>query len=237
MPDFAQRSFQKELLDEDNIPFEALQQNLRELEFINVWLGGHAVTVAGLSQLMKDRTMTYTLLDVGSGGGDTLRFIARWAKRKGLKVRLIGLDYKQEAIDYARVQSSAYPTIEFVLSDYRDLDQLPVRPDILISSLFCHHLDDDQMMEYVGLIARNARLGFVINDLHRHRLAYYSIKWLAALFSRSYLLKNDAPLSVWRGFSKKDLEGYFRQAALQGVQTTWKWAFRWLVVGRNHPVR
>ena len=231
MPNFSKRSFQNELLDRDDIPFADLERNLVELDFINTWLGGHALTILGLAQLMSDKSKTYTILDVGSGGGDTLRYVARWATKKNLKTNLIGLDYKNEAISLAQNSSKAFPNISFVQSDYRDLPTLEVKPDIIISSLFCHHLNDEELVDYLRLISQNAEIGFVINDLHRNHLAYYSIKWLTKLFSKSYLVKNDAPLSVWRGFSREDWLSYFKKAGIKNHQLKWKWAFRWLIVG------
>jgi hypothetical protein len=78
----------------------------------------------------------------------------------------------------------------------------------------------------------NAGLGFFINDLHRHFLAYYSIKILTGLFSKSYLVKNDAPLSVQRGFIKKEWEDLMHKSAIDNYSIQWKWAFRWLITGR-----
>jgi hypothetical protein len=77
-----------------------------------------------------------------------------------------------------------------------------------------------------------ARLGIVINDLHRHRLAYYSIKWLTTLFSRSSMVKNDAPLSVLRSFSKADWERILDGAGIERYRIRWFWAFRWQVIVR-----
>ncbi len=75
-----------------------------------------------------------------------------------------------------------------------------------------------------------ARTGFFINDLHRHPLAYYSIRWLTGLFSRSYLVKNDAPLSVRRGFSRSELKSLLEAAGITNYSIRWRWAFRWLVI-------
>ena len=76
---------------------------------------------------------------------------------------------------------------------------------------------------------QNSRIGFFINDLHRHAIAYYAIKILTKLFSKSYLVKNDAPLSVQRGFKRKDWEQLFAKAGIENFQCKWRWAFRWLV--------
>ena len=219
-------------MDQDNIPFPDLERNLLELDFINTYLGGHAVTILGLKKLMSDPAKTYTILDIGSGGGDTLRYVAKWALKNSVKTRLIGLDYKKEAIEFASLKSLAFPNISFVLSDYKDMAKLEVKPDIIISSLFCHHLNDEELINYLRLINENAWIGFVINDLHRNPFAHYSIKWLTQLFSSSYLVKNDAPLSVMRGFSREELFSYFNQAGVIMPEIKWKWAFRWLIVNK-----
>ena len=87
---------------------------------------------------------------------------------------------------------------------------------------------------------QRSAVGFFINDLHRHPFAYYSIKWLTKLFSKSYLVKNDAPLSVLRGFKKKELEMFNfqcsppdRRAGILNARLKWKWAFRWLLIGTH----
>ena len=80
---------------------------------------------------------------------------------------------------------------------------------------------------------KNAILGFFINDLHRHTLAYYSIKWLSSLFSKSYLVKNDAPLSVARGFTKNEWEQIFKSSGIANFAINWKWAFRHLIICKH----
>ncbi|MBS1567088.1 MAG: SAM-dependent methyltransferase, partial [Bacteroidetes bacterium] len=101
---------------------------------------------------------------------------------------------------------------------------------IIFSSLFCHHFTDEELHDMLPWMQCNALAGFFINDLHRHPLAYYSIKWLTAAFSRSYLVKNDAPLSVRRGFVKNEWQSILRQAGMNRYRLQWKWAFRWLLV-------
>jgi hypothetical protein len=104
-------------------------------------------------------------------------------------------------------------------------------PDIIFSSLFCHHFTNEELERQLQWMQRHARVGFFVNDLHRHPLAYYSIKWLTAIFSKSYLVKNDAPLSVLRGFSRKEWQQLLNNAGIVNFSVSWKWAFRWLVTG------
>jgi hypothetical protein len=82
-------------------------------------------------------------------------------------------------------------------------------------------------------LRNNSRMGFFINDLHRHWLAYYLIKHITKWFSRSYLVKNDAALSVARSFRKQEWKEIFSRSGLEAPGIEWKWAFRWLVTYFN----
>ncbi len=227
------RSDTKELLDNDDIPKLDLYQNLKELNFINTWLGGLNVTLKGFNQFNFEKDKAYTLIDIGCGGGDNLIIIAKWARKNGLTFNLIGVDLKEDCITYASQHCKNYKEISFINSDYRDLPNLNIEFDIALACLFTHHLKSSEISNLLIWCNTNAKLGFIINDLHRHFLAYFSIAWLTAIFSKSYLVKNDAKLSVARGFIKADWEQILLQSniAKQKVKIKWAWAFRWLVVG------
>ncbi len=230
MPSFKQRSYQKELLDRNDIPFKDIKRNMKELDFINRNLGGHDITLDGIVALIQDNAIfnkRLTIVEIGCGGGDNLRAIKEWAAYIKLPVQLTGIDINQECIAYAR-QQQRNEGIQFILSDYR-LVQLTLKPDIVFSSLFCHHFTDEELIEQLQWMEEASKIGFFINDLHRHPLAYYSIKILSAIFSRSYLVKNDAPLSVRRGFKRSDWQALFSKANISNYQCQWRWAFRWLV--------
>ncbi len=234
MPDkFTQRSYQAELLDAPNIPKELLFQNLRELDFINKTLGGHSITIAGIKQLVIDKSKTYQIVDIGCGGGDAMKYIANWARTNNYKVKLIGVDMNADAIEYMNTNCKDYLEISGVVSDYRDFLKANPTIDIVHCSLFCHHLKDEELIELFSFMKQYAKVGFVINDLERNRIAYNSIKVLTRLFNGSSLVKNDAPLSVLRGFKKEELENLFGNAGVENVSIKWKWAFRYLVVCKN----
>lgn len=231
MIDLRHRSTEPELLDGPDIPREALFQNLRELEVINRLLGGHRITLDGLSRLMTDRTKTYKIVDLGSGGGDTLRVVSKWADKHGFSVELTGIDYNADCIDYARQNSAGFSNIRFIHGDFRKV--LPTDSDILMNALFCHHLDDSELVDLFRLMSSNARVGFIINDLQRYWFAYYSIKILTRLLNGSYLVQNDAPLSVARSFHRQELLALLIKAGISNAKVEWKWAFRWLGTGHN----
>lgn len=231
MPDFKNRSYQKELLDGSNLSFRDIQLNMRELDLINKKLGGHAVTLKGLENLIKRQTNhshKIFIVEIGCGGGDNLRAIKSWAGKKNITVQLLGVDINAACVEFAKAEASN-KGIDFMCSDYRHAS-LNFKPDIIFSSLFCHHFTNEELISQWQWMEQNAREGFFINDLHRHRIAYYSIKFLTRLFSKSYLVKNDAPLSVQRGFTKNELEKLLRLAGIWDYKIQWRWAFRWLVI-------
>ncbi|MDB5196371.1 MAG: methyltransferase protein [Flaviaesturariibacter sp.] len=230
MPDFRHRSTQKELLDRADIPFADIRSNMQELDIINSRLGGHAITLHGIKAFLRKEGQNAILhvVEIGCGGGDNLRAIKNWAEKNNRSIHFTGIDINPECVAFAK-QQKANRDIEFLCSDYRDaIFSQPA--DLIFSSLFCHHFTNEEMVLQMQWMKKNSRLGFFINDLHRHPIAYNSIKFLTQLFSKSYLVKNDAPLSVLRGFKQRELKLLLQKAGISNAHIYWRWAFRWLVI-------
>ena len=227
MMNFKRRSYQKELLDNDAIPFADIQQNMDELEVINGWLGGHRITLKGFNLLRNGKEELH-VCEIGCGGGDNLQAIYKWCKKLNIQVTFTGIDIKEECITYAREKQALPLCTNWICSDYRDVN-FTTKPDIVFSSLFCHHFTDDELLQQLQWMQHQSAVGFFINDLQRNPLAYHSIKLLTRLFSKSYLVKNDAPLSVKRGFTKVEWKDIFTQAHISTYHIEWQWAFRYLI--------
>jgi 2-polyprenyl-3-methyl-5-hydroxy-6-metoxy-1,4-benzoquinol methylase len=225
-----QRSNTKELLDGDHIPFAAILVNMQELNTINTLLGGHAITLEGF-MVLAGRKKAVHICEIGCGGGDNLVAIVKYARTNNINLHLTGIDIKPECIEVARGKDLLH-NAELIVSDYQTVS-FATKPDIIFSSLFCHHFSHSQLIEQVQWMKENAAIGFFINDLQRNWLAYHSIKILTQLFSSSYLVKHDAPLSVARGFHKKEWMGIFIDANIDRYTIQWKWAFRYLIVVKN----
>jgi SAM-dependent methyltransferase len=228
-----QRSHQKELLDEEDIPAADLFQNLRELDRINTLLGGYNITFSALKKVVQPQK-SYILIDIGCGGGDTLKHIKKWRDHQQKDIQLIGIDLKPVCIEYATRQDSA-ADIQFICDDYRNMFRHVPHIDIIHACLFCHHLNESQLIELVHF-AREKKITLIINDLERNTFAYFAIKLLTAVFSKSYLVKNDAPLSVARGFTKKEWLALLQKAGAAHFSVKNKWAFRHeiIVYGSNN---
>lgn len=225
---FKTRSYQKELLDGEGIPFGDIAQTMRELNTINTLLGGHSITLEGFKQLAKDKK-EITVCEIGCGGGDNLVAIVTYCAANQIKVHCIGIDYNNECIVFAKQNEYLKANTNFIFSDYSTV-HFENKPDIIFSSLFCHHFTDEALVFQLNWMKENAEKGFFINDLQRHWLAYYLIKILTNVFSKSYLVKNDACLSVARGFIKSDWKNFFSKSGIENYKIKWKWAFRYLII-------
>ena len=228
---FLERSYKKELLDDPNIPFEDIRLNMQELNTINRLLGGHGITISGFKQILGKKK-SITICEIGCGGGDNLAAIVKYCIKQHIEVNCIGIDLKSSCIEFAKHNPLLQKNTSWIISDF-SLVKFKNKPDIIFSSLFCHHFTDLELIEQLKWMQENSLAGFFINDLHRNMIAYYSIKWLTQLFSSSYLVKNDAPLSVARGFKLMDWKNIGEAAQIKRIYIHWKWAFRYLLICKN----
>lgn len=230
---FKKRSEDKELLDADDISLRDIISTMHELSVINTYLGGHSITCRGIAHFLQraPKEQPLAVAEIGCGGGDNLRTISNFLRRLDRPVALTGIDLKPECIKYAR-RKSIIP-ISWVASDYRKVTWANDRPDVIFSSLFCHHFTDAELTQQLIWLKDNSKMGFFINDLHRHPLAYYSIKLITRIFSQSRLVRNDAAVSVSRGFRKQEWVKIFADAGIKNYTIKWQWAFRYLICVDN----
>lgn len=231
---YARRSQKPELMDDFEVDGFIIEQTLRELEIINKWLGGNYVTIHAIDKLIgKDRDKTWRIIDLGCGGGEMLKLIALWARKRSIRVELIGIDANQHVVNYAEKNTSEFPEISFITGNVLSEDVMPMAADIITATLFTHHFSDKDLIWLFQRAKKCASVGLAINDLHRHWFAYRSINMLTALFSKSPLVKNDAGLSVLRAFKKRELTDILQAAGINKYSIKWQWAFRWQVITRS----
>ncbi|MFZ1229684.1 MAG: methyltransferase domain-containing protein, partial [Saprospiraceae bacterium] len=193
-------------------------------------LGGHKVSVDGLNSIIKSATVEKLhIVDIGCGGGDSLRAFEKWSEKSGVDLKLSGIDLKKDCIDFCRNHAQEYSEIQFYCDDYRNISHQIQDADIVHAALFCHHLTENEIVELIRFCSEH-NLILLINDLERNMIAYYSIKVLTKLFSNSYLVRNDAPLSVLRGFKKKEWIKMINKSGAENYIIKNKWAFRHLLI-------
>jgi 2-polyprenyl-3-methyl-5-hydroxy-6-metoxy-1,4-benzoquinol methylase len=227
---FKSRSTEKEHLDNSSITTMDLYQNLSELDIINKRLGGYNASIKGLADILKSKKEIRTILDIGFGGGDFIKQLSEFSDKINHKLFFYGVDLKSDCVKYAEENLFAFNNKKLICSDYRTISkELLQQIDVIHCSLFLHHLADEEIISLFQFGKSNKCI-ILANDLHRNWLAYYSIKFLTSLFSKSWLVKNDAPLSVKRGFKKSELILLIEKAGFKNYSVTWSWAFRYILI-------
>ena len=228
----AKRSYVPELMDVEEVDEREFAACLRDIARINAATNAHAPTLAWLASRWARRSATdapYRVLDVGCGYGDTLRAIARFARKRDVRVELVGIDLNPWAARAARSVTPIRDRITYVTADAFAYDGGPY--DAVISSLFTHHLDDDQAVRFLRWMDANARDGWFVNDLHRHVVPFAFIAFVTRALRLHRFVRNDAPLSVARAFRRADWNALLERAHLTGArpQIRWQPLFRYCV--------
>ena len=229
--DTTYRSKDIEIMDDLDMSGELLIKTLDQIAGINKWLGGNGLTIDGIKTILKTQSKdkTISIIDLGCGNGDMLREVAEFGKKNGYKIELLGLDANQTTIDYAIQLSADYPEITYRKEDVLSKEFETHSYDIALCTLFLHHFEDTVALSFIQTLVKNAKIGVVINDLHRHRLAYYLFKILTLVINND-MVKTDGLISILRGFKRKDLERFSKKINYKST-ITWRWAFRyqWII--------
>jgi len=228
--DFGRRASPRELpeLMDGECSYEDFRDCLRSLENVNRWLLGYRPTLTWLDRLPPGVSEPIHIVDVGSGGGDYLRQIARWATRRGVPVQLTGIDLNPFA---ARAASESTPKelgITWVTCDA--LGYRPEKPiDIIVSSLLTHHLEDEEIVRLLGWMEATAQVGWFINDLERAEWTSRMFVWVRW----HPIVRHDGPVSFQRAFRQQDWLRLLAAADLpEDAVTVERWRPGRLCVGR-----
>ena len=229
---FHERNALEEQMDDLEVRGSVVDRTLKELDTINKWLGGNQVTILGLEKLLGNcsEISDLSITDLGCGSGRMLQLIREWGIRQKIDLSLLGVDANEYIAAYAAENSTVYPEITVCKANIFDSDFQQQEFDVITSTLFTHHFDRSQLVELISTWIRQCNYGVVINDLHRHWLAYYSIKSITSVFSKSEMVRQDAPVSVLRGFVKSDWVRLMKDCGIKEYYLSWHWAFRWLLV-------
>lgn len=209
--DFTRRNHLSELMDEP-CSYAEFRDCLRDLVRVNRTVLSYRPTLKWLEHFAPSGRRPLHIVDVGCGAGDMLRRIHRWARQKRIAVRLTGIDQNPYAAKAAQ-EFGSRDSIEWITADA--LSYVPdVNADLIISSLFTHHLPDPGIVEFLQWMERTAQRGWFINDLHRSRNSYYVFKLLALGMRWHHFVQHDGPVSIRRSFSHDDWQCYLRESGL-----------------------
>ena len=160
-----------------------------------------------------------------------LRYIAEFGDLKGYKLKLIGIDANAFTIKHAKKLSKHYPNITYQCEDIFNKQFSELKYDILLCTLTLHHFKEDDIMNLVSTFYSNSKIGIVINDLQRSRIAYRLFQTISFLFRLNKMSREDGLISILRGFKEEELRTFSNQLKLKTYTLQWKWAFRyqWII--------
>lgn len=220
---------ENEIMDNYNLQRGELEKILLDLDRVNKWLGGRKITINGIKKIISENSPqgTIKILDVGCGNGNMLREIAEFGKRNNLDLELVGIDVNKYAIEIAQKLAVNYPNISFKALNVFSGEFEEMKSDLVLCTLTLHHFNDKEIPYLLKLFLNNARLGVVINDLQRSKIAYYLFQGFSAVFIKNEIARKDGLTSILRGFKRKDLLKYSEGLSVESQEINTRWAFRY----------
>lgn len=197
MKALAARARQGEQMDDPSLDPATYAAAIGDLAKVNGLLMVARPTIAFLRRALAGRR-TFRLLDVGYGQGDMLRRIARWAGRQGLAAELVGVDLNPRSLPAAQETTPRCLPIEYRTGDYAQMEGGDW--DFVVSSSVAHHMADGELHAFLRFMEAEARIGWMVNDIHRHALAYLAFPVLARLMGWHPMVREDGLLSIRRAF-------------------------------------
>ena len=223
------RKLTPELMDDPTLDPVTLQSALKDVTLVNKWLGGEHITVEGIRYFInKFPQEKYKIVDLGCGDGAMLRKIANHMRAQRIQVELVGLDLNEKSLDLARQQSKDYPEIVYKKQDILQLESTSFQCDIIISVLTMHHFTNDEILIFLKQFLKLSKLGVVINDLHRSKIAHILFKGFSTVFMKTHIARHDGLISIERAFSKNELLMFTSKLKVASFKLNWRWAFRYL---------
>lgn len=225
------RLYEEELLDAGAGTDEDVLDNLSDLRRVNRYLGGGRAVARALSPLIEDRSAHHrSLLDVGTGSADIPLGIAQELKSRGVELSLTGLDLSDRILRLLRSRLKINGQISLVRGDALMLPFADSSFDFVTASLFLHHFREDDVVRLLREFGRVARRAVIVNDLVRDLVPYYFTRLAGPLLAKSFLTRNDGPVSVLRGFTTEEMAKMARRAGLAQYKVRRLFPYRLILV-------
>jgi len=215
---FKQRSHRLEYIDTGNYTAAEYEDCIGELRFVNRWMGdAHSLKVTVLREIEAQRLASFSILDVGAGSGELLRVAATWARQTKRQFSGVGLELNERMAESILEESERFDEITSVRGDALRLPFDDAQFDYVISSLFTHHLLDEQVVQVLREMSRVAKRRIFIIDLHRHPVPYFLYTTLGKLVLHNRLVRHDGALSILRGFKSEEFLELAQRAGLRDI--------------------
>ena len=234
------RDRQPELMDDpslDEIEHRAALTGLRRVNGIS---RSAAILWPSIKRLArKESSQRLRILDIACGGGDVTVAIAARAAAAGIAMQVEGCDISPVAVQLASesaANSQLTDSTNFFKCDILN-DDMPDSYDIVMCSLFLHHLSESDSCRLVKKMVELSRTLVLVNDLRRTRLGY-ALAWMGCrLLSRSPIVHVDGPLSVRAAYSIDEVRDLAIACGLADATITTHWPQRFLLEWNREVTR
>jgi 2-polyprenyl-3-methyl-5-hydroxy-6-metoxy-1,4-benzoquinol methylase len=223
MIDLSKPIVAQEQMDAADLPVATYAAVLGDLSRVNRVTMADRPTLAFLDRIARPGE-TLRILDVGYGSGDMLRAIGRRCAKRGIAAELVGIDLNPRSAAVARKATPDGMRIDFLTGDYADLGGR--RWDVILSSLVAHHMTREELVRFLRFMDKHARLGWLINDLLRHRFAYMAYPILARVMGWHRIVREDGALSIARSYRPAEWEPILSEAGIAGARVFRAFPFR-----------
>ena len=223
MTDLTHRSLADEQMDAPDLSPATYDAVLADLARVNGWTLAARPTIAFLNRLAR-RGDRLRILDVGFGQGDMLRRIARWGEGAGVTVDLVGIDLNSRSAPAARATTPDAIRIDYRTGDYADL--AGEHWDVILSSLVAHHMSHAQLVAFLRFMEAKAARGWLVNDLHRHRVAHFGYPLLARMIRTHRIVREDGTLSIARAYRPHEWPPILAEAGVERARVVRRFPFR-----------
>ncbi len=211
------RNLKPELLDLDEAPFDEVQDSLEDVRLVNRYLGGYRVLLYYVRNFIKRQPLDkeFLVLDLATGSADQPTVVVDMARQLNIKIKVVALDINSKMLNYANEKIKAYPEIHLVQGDIHSLPFGENSFDVVMNSLSLHHFTRIQAINILRMADLMSRCGFIINDLHRSRIAHAFILILTRLVTKNRLTRHDAPVSVMNAFTPSEMAEMAQEAGVK----------------------
>ncbi len=232
---FPPRNLRDELLDLDEAPYEEVRDSLNDVATVNRYLSGYRVLLHHTEKYLRahKEDRPFTVLDAATGSADQPVALAKLARKLGVPIQITAIDINAKMLKMAKDQIHQYPEIRLVQCNILALPFKDEGFDLAVNNLSLHHFTWENAVAITRAIYKSAQLGFLINDLHRSRIAHAVIFLLTRIFTRNRLTRYDAPVSVMNAFTPSEFRELARVAEVEPFEIHRHFPYRIAFLGKK----
>ncbi len=229
------RNLRPELLDIDESPYEEVRESLVDVRRVNKYLSGYRVLLRHVEPFLRNHTgkRPFMVLDLATGSADQPVAVVDRARAMRVPIRVVAVDINKKMLRLAREETVRYPEINLIQSDVFSVPFKENSFDLVVNSLALHHFSRENAVAILRTAYRCGRHGFIVNDLHRSRVAYASIVLLTRLFTQNRLTRYDAPVSVMNAFTPAEMREMAGSAGIRQFDVHRHFPYRIALVAKK----